>query len=289
MNNNESRTLWISLAAGIFAAMLFYGYSQDKQKEMNEKFGAMKRVVIAARDIAEMETIDDTMLDTRSVPGEYVGPSFATDFDTVVGQVAAAPIKKGEQVLTTKLLTPGPDTGIALQVAPGKRAVTIPVDEVRGVAKLIRPGDRIDLVAALDVGKGPNTRREVSYLMQDIPVLATGINVVNNIPRTFEVDPSGKSVIQSNLSGDTKFTTVTLEVDPKQAQDLVYLTSTQPGNLFMVLRNPNDRAQVRYPSSNMETVSGLPGLISNSASAPNPLMNLENPVKYQNGKAVPSQ
>ncbi len=290
MNNNESRTLWISLLAGIFAAMLFYGYSQDKQKEINEKFGAMKRVVVAARDIAEMETIDDTMLDTRSVPGEYVGPSFATDFDMVVGQVAAAPIKKGEQILTTKLLTPGPDTGIALQVAPGRRAVTIPVDDVRGVAKLIRPGDRIDLVAALDVGKGPNTRREVSYLMQDIPVLATGINVVNNIPRTFEIDPSGKSVIQSNLSGDTKFTTVTLEVDPKQAQDLVYLTSTQPGNLFMVLRNPNDRAQVRYPSSNMETVSGLPGLISNTApAANNPLMNLESPVRYQNGRAVPSQ
>jgi len=287
--NNETRTLWVSLGAGILAAMLFYGYSQNKQDEINKKFGAMKRVVIAARDITEMETIDDTMLDTRSVPEEYVGPSFATEFNVIVGQVAAAPIKKGEQILTTKLLTPGPDTGIALQVAPGKRAVSIPIDEVRGIAKLIRPGDRIDLVAALDVGKGPNARREVSYLMQDIPVLATGINVVNNIPRTFEVDPSGKSVIQSNLSGDTKFTTVTLEVDPKQAQDLVYLTSTQPGNLFMVLRNPNDRAQVRYPASNMDTIAGLPGVISNSTGASNPLMNLENPVKYQNGKPVPSQ
>lgn len=288
MNNNETRTLWISLAAGIFASFLVYSYSQEKQKEYDKKYGAMKRVVIAARDIAEMETIDDTMLDIRSVPEDYVGPASASDLDAVVGQVAAAPLKKGEQILSTKLLTPGPDTGIALQVSPGKRAVTIPVDEVRGIAKLIRPGDRIDLVAALDVGKGANSRREVSYLLQDVPVLATGINVVNNIPRTFEVDPTGKNIIQNNLSGDTKFTTVTLEVDPKQAQDLIYLTSTQPGNLFMVLRNPNDRAQVRYPSSNMETVSGIPGVLSAGA-APSANLNLDVPIKVQGGKVVPTQ
>ena len=288
MNNNETRTLWISLFAGIFASFLVYSYSQEKQKELNAKFGALKRVVVASRDIAEMETIDDTMLEVRSVPEDYVGPASASDFDSVIGQVAAAPLKKGEQILATKLLTPGPDTGIALQVSPGKRAVTIPVDEVRGIAKLIRPGDRIDLVAALDVGKGANARREVSYLMQDIPVLATGINVVNNIPRTFELDPSGKNILQSNLSGDTKFTTVTLEVEPKQAQDLVYLTSTQPGNLFMVLRNPNDRAQVRYPSSNMETVSGIPGVLSAGGSnVPN--VNIDSPIRFQNGRPVPAQ
>lgn len=288
MNNNETRTLWISLAAGIFAAFLLYSYSQTQQKELNDKYGAMKRVVIAARDIAEMETIDDTMLDVRSVPSEYVGPSYAPDLESVVGQVAAAPIKKGEQILMTKLLTPGPDTGIALQVSPGKRAVTIPIDEVRGIAKLIKPGDRIDLIAALDIGKGPNSRREVSYLMQDVPVLATGINVVNNIPRTFEVDPSGKNLIQNNLTGDTKFTTATLEVDPKQAQDLIYLISTQAGNLFMVLRNPNDRAQVRYPASNIDTVSGVPGVGIQNSPSPSSL-NLDTPIRYQNGRPVPSQ
>lgn len=289
MNNNETRTLWVSLGAGIFASFLVYSYSQEKQQEYDKKYGAMKGVVVAARDVAEMETIDDTMIEIKAIPQNYVGPAFVGDVESVVGQVAAAPIKKGEQILATKLLTPGPDTGIALQVSPGKRAVTIPVDDVRGIAKLIRPGDRIDLVAALDVGKGANARREVTYLMQDIPVLATGVNVVNNIPRTFEVDPSGRNLIQRNLSGETNFTTATLEVDPKQAQDLVYLTSSQPGNLFMVLRNPNDRAQVRYPSSNMETISGIPGVLSATSTVSPSRVNLDNPVRYQNGKPVPAQ
>ncbi len=127
--------------------------------------------------------------------------------------------------------------------------------------------------------------------MQDIPVLATGVNVVNNIPRTFEVDPSGKNIIQNNLNGNTNFTTITLEVDPKQAQDLVYLISTQPGNLFMVLRNPNDRAQVRYPSSNMETVSGVSGVFNagNTGVAPITNYNIENSLNVKDGKVVPSR
>jgi pilus assembly protein CpaB len=254
--NNDTRTLWISLFAGIFASFLVYSYSQEKQKEYDKKFGALKRVIIAAKDIAEMETIDDTMLDVRSVPEDYVGPAFAGDQSSVIGKVAAAPINKGEQILQTKLLVPGPDTGIALQVSPGKRAVTIPVDEVRGLAKLIRPGDRIDLVAAMDVGKGAASQRVVGYLMQDVPVLATGVNVVNNLPRIVELDTTAQATLTRSLTGDTKFNTVTIEVEPKQAQELVYLISTQPGNLFMVLRNPNDRGRASTTqASNMETVS----------------------------------
>lgn len=259
MNSNETRTLWISLAAGLFAAFLVYSYSQEKKAEFDKKFGAMKRVIIAAKDIAEFETIDDTMLEYRNIPDDYVSPGFATEVDSVVGQVAGSPIKKGEQILMTKLLTPGPDTGISLQVAPGKRAVTIPVDEVRGVAKLIRPGDRIDIIAAVEVGKGASARREVSILLQDVPVLATGINVVNNIPRVIEPDASGKNATLINLAGDTKYNSLTLELDPKQAQELLFIVSTQAGNIFLTLRNPNDRAQIKVSTTTVESLTGRTG------------------------------
>lgn len=253
-NSNETRTLWVSLAAGLFAAFLVYSYSQEKKSEYDKKYGTMKRIVIAARDISEMETIDDTMLDYRNIPEDYIAPGFATEVDAIVGQVAGSPIRKNEQILMTKLLTPGPDTGISLQVSPGKRAVTIPVDDVRGVAKLIRPGDRVDILAAVDVGKGVNAHREVSVMLQDIPVLATGLNVVNNIPRIFEVDGGGKNVTQITLSGDTKFNTITVETDPKQSQELVFIVSTQPGNIFLMLRNPNDRGQLRMPATTVESI-----------------------------------
>ena len=259
MNNNESRTLWLSLAAGLFAAFLLYSYSQDKKAEYDKAYGTLKNVVIAKKDISEMQTIDDTMLEITQRPTDFIEPAAVVDTETAVGQVAAVPIKKGQQIVINKLLQPGPDTGIALQVAPTKRAITLPVDEVRGVAKLIRPGDRIDILAAVDTGKGQLQKREVMTLMQDVVVLATGVSVVNNIPRMFELDAGGKTVNQIALSGDTKYNSITIEATPKEAQDLVYILSTAPGNLYYMLRNPNDRqVPPRLPSSTAESVLGRP-------------------------------
>jgi pilus assembly protein CpaB len=257
--NNESRTLWISIAAGLFAAFLLYSYSQEKKAEYDKKFGTEKNVVVAKVNIEEMRTIDDTMLEVVTRPADFIEPGAIQDPELAVGQVAGKAIKKGEQILDSKLLLPGPETGISLQVAPSKRAVTLPVDEVRGVAKLIRPGDRIDIYAAIDVGKGLNQSREVNIIMQDVVVLATGVNVVNSIPRTVEADNSGKGAILTNLSSDTKYNTLTIEATPKEAQDLIYIVSTAPSNIFYTLRNPNDRAvPPRLPSSTSESIAGRP-------------------------------
>jgi pilus assembly protein CpaB len=266
--NNESRTLWISLGAGIFAAFLLYSYSQEKKAEYDKTYGTMKNVVVAKQDIEEMRTINDTMLEVIQRPSDFIEPGAFQDPEQAVGQVAGKAIKKGEQILDSKLLLPGADTGISLQVAPSKRAVTLPVDEVRGVAKLIRPGDRIDIYAAIDSGKGLTTHREVSMIMQDVVVLATGIKVVNNIPRTVEADSSGKNQILTNLSDDTKYNTLTIEATPKEAQDLIYIISTAPSNIYYTLRNPNDRAvPPRVPASTAESVAGKPA-VSIEASAP---------------------
>ncbi len=270
MGSNETRNLWISIAAGVFATFLLYSYSQEKKAEYDKKYGSTKRVVIAKEDIAEMQTIYDTMLETEERPSSFVQPDAINVPDEIIGNVAAVPIKKGQMIVKNNLLTPGPDTGISLQVAPSKRAVTIPVDEVRGIAKLIRPGDRVDIVAAIDSGKGVNQKREVSILMQDVVVLATGLSVVNNIPRTFELDSTGKNITQIALTGDTKYTTITVEANPKEAQDLIYILSTSPGNLYFTLRNPNDRTlPPRMPSSTAESVLGKP-VVSLEAAPPAP-------------------
>ncbi|MBV2168190.1 MAG: Flp pilus assembly protein CpaB [Bdellovibrio sp.] len=259
MGSNETRNLWLSIAAGVFATFLLYSYSQEKKAEYDKRFGSTKRVVVAKEDIAEMQTIYDTMVETKELPADFIQPDSITIPDEIIGNVAAVPIRKGQMIVKNNLLTPGPDTGIALQVAPSKRAVTIPVDEVRGVAKLIRPGDRVDIFAAVDTGKGVNQRREVFTMLSDVVVLATGVSVVNNIPRMFELDSTGKNLTQIALTGDTKYTTITVEATPKEAQDLFYILSTAPGNLFFALRNPSDRTvPPRLPSSTSDSVLGKP-------------------------------
>ena len=254
MNSNESRTLWISVGVALFAIFLLYSWSQQQREEVQRKFGSAERIVFAAKDIAEMQTIDESMLSVREVPTEFRQPGVIKDASLAVGQVAATPIKKDEQILQNKLLLPGPETGLSLEVSPGKRAITVPVDDTRGVSRLIKPGDRIDLVAALDFGKGADARREVRTVMQDLTVLATGLNMVNKIPRRLELDSNGQSVLLNNLSGNTNFNSITVEVRPEEVQRLVYILSVSPGNLFVTLRHPSDRSIGQLPSTTIESV-----------------------------------
>ena len=254
MNQNEARTLWISVGAALFAVFLLYSYTQEKSADLQKKFGAKQRVVVATSDINEMETVDETMLSIEEKPVNFVQPEAFTDPENAVGMIALAPIKKGEQVLQTKLIKPGPVTGLSLQVSPSKRALAIPVSETNAVAKMLNPGDRIDILAAMDVGKGVAQRREVKTLMQDVVVLSAGARVMNDLPLI--VERQGKDDFIRSLRNDRTFATITVEASPEEAQDLVYLLSTSAGSIFMTLRHPSDHTKKRMPESTIESLLG---------------------------------
>lgn len=256
---NESRTLWISLGAGLLAAFLLYSYTQEQKATLEKKALSLKEVVVATADIKEMQTIDESMVNVIQVPEDYAQPLHTGNIKDVLGQVAAAPIMKNEQVLQSKLKSPGAETGLSLQVAPDRRAFSLPIDDIRAVARLIRPGDRVDLIANVTAGKGATARTETLMFIQDVVVLATGLSIQNNLPRVFETDPNSKQVSGTSLTGDSKYNTITIEVTPKQSQDLAHLLFTSPSSIYLSLRNPSDRKQdPRLPSSNSDAMLGRP-------------------------------
>jgi len=252
VNHNETRTLWISVFAALFAVFLLYSYTQEKSAELTRDFGTKKTIVIASEDIPEMATINETMLQMVERPEKFVEPNAVLNAEDAVGLVALAPIKKGEQVLQSKIMKPGPVTGLSLQVAPTKRAISIPIDEMRGVSKLIKPGDRIDLIAAVDVGAGQKQQKEVKTLLQDVPVLATGLRVANELPRLFE--EVGNQMYTQNLKSDTTYSTITIEASPEEAQELIYILATNPGALFATLRHPSDRTKTIKANTTIDSL-----------------------------------
>ncbi len=257
MNSNETRKLWVSIGVSLFAVFLLYSYIQEKSASLTKKFGAKKRVVIAKEEIQEMQTIDETMLEIVERPVDFVEPSAISDPEMAVGQVALAPISKNEQILGNKIHNPGPVTGLELQVAPGKRAVTLPIDDVRGVAKLLKPGSRVDIVTALDVGSGNSKKREIKTLLQDVSILATGLKIVNDLPRLYEKVGSDEFI--KNIRSDTSFSNITVEVSPRDAQKIIYIISTNPGALFLTLRHPSDRfIHSKLPTADLQSLLNKP-------------------------------
>ena len=127
-------------------------------------------------------------------------------------------------------------------------------------------------LAAIDSGKGADQRREIRTILQDIPILATGLNVINNLPRRFELDADGKKVNRLNLSGNATFTNITVETRPDEAQQLIYILSTSPGSLFVSLRNPNDKLTQPQKVTTVEDVRtfSCAGVCNASAARPGP-------------------
>lgn len=265
--NNKALTL--SLVMAVIAVFFVQSYVQSIEDEARKKFGTEVLVLKAKGNIKEMDTINDTMFETALIPKRFLEPA-AVYWDTrseegnkdvtrdrraLVGSVAQVPIKKGEQITRNKITEPGIRTGLSPQVTPGRRAVAIPVTETSGVAKLVKPGDRIDLIAVLDLGGGKENK-VAKTVLQDVVVLSTGRNVTNNAARVLEQDtPGGKERIRS-LAEDATFTTVTLEVTPEQAQTLALIQGGGDNALSISLRNNDDTERTSLNSTVFQDVLG---------------------------------
>lgn len=267
MNSNDTKTLWIAVGSAIFAVFLLYSWIQEKNKEMTDKFGKRSGVVVAKKDINEMYPLDETAVEIVEVPEEYIAPQAVTDPAELRGYVALNPIMKGEQILKTKISKPGALTGLSFQVSPGKRAVTIPVDEMRGVARLLKPGDRVDLIASVVSGVGQAQKRETKVLMQNAVVLATGTTVQNQLPANYQMSADGNSYIVKSLSQDTDFNSITIEATPSEAQKLVFILSQDPTDLFMILRHPSDTGAIGKTTTDVNDVLGKGSPVSSSSSS----------------------
>ncbi len=254
MSKNETLVLWLSVGLAIFSVMLIYSYTQEKSDELTKQFGTKTSVVVSNRDINEMETIDESMIQLAEIPLDFTQPGHVTDMEDAVGLVALAPIQAGEQILSNKIVRPGPITGLSLQVTPQNRALTIPVDEMRGVAKLIKPGDRVDILAVLHVQSG-GSPKHVKTVLQDVVILATGLNIMNELPRLHT--SSGSKEFIENIRSKADFSTITVEATPQEIQELVYILSSSPSSLFITLRHPTDRLRANVPyTTSLEHIVG---------------------------------
>jgi pilus assembly protein CpaB len=207
------------------------------------------------------------MLKLAPIPKRFKDPnaisfeSNADDPETIkslkqyAGLVAIVPIKKGEQISLNKISEAGIRTGLSPQVTPGKRAVSIPVSETSGVSKLVKPGDRVDVIAIVDPG-GKKELKISRTVLQDAVVLSVGRNIANNVARTIEMDSiSGKDKVRS-LSEDYSFASVTLEVDPFQAQMVALLLANGDSSLTLSLRNNDDNERANLPPTTFSDVWG---------------------------------
>lgn len=235
----NSRAFLLSLVVASMAVYMAYSYIQGEKAKLVKNHGQLVPVVIAKKNINAFEVIDDTKITIASIPQSYVQKGAFKSAEEVYNTIAATAILQGEQISSPRVTYPGAISGLAYQVTPGKRAMAIRVSEDQAVSRLIKPGDRIDVLALIDYTGGRKDALKVRTIFQDVLVLSTGLYISNSLPLIgLKVDEEVKKL---NLNTYGNFNTITLELDPTQVQKVIFLNALG-SQMYLSLRNNEDRS-----------------------------------------------
>jgi pilus assembly protein CpaB len=136
-------------------------------------------------------------------------------------RITLSPFVRDEPIISSKVSAPDQRASLSTVIEKGKRAVTVAVDDVRGVAGFIFPGDFVDVaLTRTDNSMGPQNFSEV--ILQHVKVLA-----IDQMAGQRQEHP-------------TVAKAVTVEVDPEQA--LRILLAANVGKLSLILRQPAEVA-----------------------------------------------
>lgn len=226
---NERRNILIILVALFMGAVAVYlvntyfsGVEQRNQRLAQDL--NLNSIVVARVPMRYGDQITADKLKLVQWPASSVPEGAFTDIrkltaDPSGARVALRPIDAGVPVLNAMLTGPGGRAVISATLPRDKRAVAIRVNDVAGVAGFVLPGDSVDVMLTRQPEAGPGARAEqiTEMVVENVRVIAADQNA-------------------DDASKDPQLAkTVTLEVDPLQAQKLAL--AGQVGQLSLALRN----------------------------------------------------
>lgn len=205
----------IALVFAILTGLSVYNYALFLQNSSKRE---VQNVVVALIKIPENTKLTEEMIELRELPVEAVNPLSVKKLSDAVGRVTNTIIESNEQVLKPNLNEIGADkSGLNYNIPQGKRAITVKVDEISGVAGYIKEGNCVDIIVSLileDKTSDPPAKIEKTILAyQNITVLKTG---------------------SKNTDKNSAYSNVTLAMTPEQAVSLYYAQLS--GRVTLVLR-----------------------------------------------------
>ncbi len=188
-------------------------------------------VVAAAREVPMGRRLAITDLKQVEVARKDLPPGHFLKVADAVDRAALFTLAASELVLEGKLAPKAGGEGISAIIEPGKRAFTVQVNEMIGVAGFAQPGAKVDVLFTRNLANGDGAS---TTILQNVTVLAYG----RNLQRPVQTAQAGQAA-PAPVSASAQQTTVTLLVTQEEAQKLAL--AMQRGKIQLALRNPLDK------------------------------------------------
>jgi pilus assembly protein CpaB len=235
--NKTWLVLGLALGIGLLAALGTRMFLSRQMEAIEaKKGGAGVKVVVAKMGLKRGDVVSSDTVAVREVPADYAHSSalMPQEIDRFEGSKLAYPVNPGELILWSMLESKKPPS-FSTRVEAGRRAMTLPVDEINSISGMLEPGDLVDLMVNID----QRGKKFTFPLVQRIRVMATGQRLVD--------DPK---------SGERRqYSTVTLDATPEEAQNLIM--AREAGKITALLRNPTDKEEIHARHHDLTSVLGL--------------------------------
>ena len=215
---DRQKILIIFGAAWVSAALLTWIFIS---KTHGPKMEATKRILAVTRDLPLGTRIKKTDIKLIEIREKDLPRGALFQDKEVLDRALLFPIGANEPLTNMKLASVGDADGVPSTIEAGMRAISVQINDSSGVAGLIQPNSRVDV---LFTRPGSMTEAVTSVILQNIKVLAIGRLV--SVGQT--LDPKA-----------TKMPVATLLATPEDAQKLE-LAKNQ-GKISLILRNPLDQ------------------------------------------------
>lgn len=243
--------LILAIGCGIGASYITYRILKERpvigSLSLNTERPA-RPVVVAAVPITYGTVLKPEHLKVVSWPADTPQGSFG-DVQPLLGRAIIVEAVPDEPLLESKLAPVNAQGGLPAVIPRGKRAVSVRVNEMIGVAGFVLPRTRVDVLVSINP-QGDKARAASKCILQNVEVLAAG--------QTTERDEDGKPQTVN---------VITLLVDPKEAEKLTL--ASYEGELQLALRNSLDLESVNTPGAVLgHMVQGTPPARVEKAAAP---------------------
>ena len=224
--------LLIAVVVGLVAVWLAARWMQGQNSGRG-------RIAVATVEIPLGSAITPEMVHLVEWPQANLPPGNFGEVEKLHGRVVTGTVQRGEPLIEARLAAAGTKGGLSAVVPQGKRAMTVRVNDVVGVAGFALPGTFVDVMVNTQTeGAKANDRdRTISKIVLDrILVLA--------VAQEADRDSTKPKVVNA----------VTLEVTPPQAELLDLARSV--GTLSLVLRNQSESAAATTLGATKELLLG---------------------------------
>lgn len=227
---SKTRVIVLGLAVGsaVTAAYLSKSFLSKSGAEVVEINNVeMGEILIAARDIAVGDRVDDAALAWTSWPANQISPTMiskAGDPDAKTkfnSGRARIQMFSGEPINAKKIVQPN-DGGFMAAILPkGRRAISVRISAETGAGGFILPNDKVDVILTRKLSGGANggERQLSETVLSNVRVLA--------VDQSFKQDEKGEQVVVGK--------TATLELELAQAEVMAMAESS--GQLSLALRS----------------------------------------------------